>query len=226
VRWEVKLPDGRLAATLAQEVLVNVGESTQCCVSGQQVITGTVNQDPITPTTVKPYCVFAKQGGDFVVTPSKNDLLFGGPGADNLNAGAGQDEVQGGDDDDFITGGSSGGRLVAYGGNGGDSIDASGAASARLVGGPGEDNITGSPGADTIVPGPGVDAVNAGAGNDTVILYHECEIAAGKRLDGGSGTDTLVTPLPVSVLQSLGMTVVGFENVVINTDQRHLSECR
>ena len=68
-------------------------------------------------------------------------------------------------------------------------------------------------------------SVAAGAGNDTVTLLHECEITPGMSLQGGSGTDTLVSPVPLSTLQANGISVGGFEQVVVNTQQGHLSEC-
>src|SRR4030095_11987905 len=87
------------------------------------------------------------------------------------------------------------------------------------------DSITGSPGADTIMPGPGVKALHANGGNDTVVVFDTCEIKPGTVLDGGSGTDTLVTPVSVTAVRNLGATVTSFENVVIDTSQRYLSEC-
>src|SRR5205814_8848443 len=88
--------------------------------------------------------------------------------------------------------------------------------SATLWGGAGNDTITGSPGADNIMPGPGVKSLNAGAGNDTVTIFDVCEIKPGTSFNGGSGTDKLITPVPVSTLVSLGATITSFEVVVID----------
>src|SRR6185436_3277171 len=150
IRWEVRLPDGRIAATLAQQVLVTLAESTTCCAPGQKILKGTANQDSLVGASATATCVLALGGGDFVVTSTKNDLLMGGPGDDALNGGGGQDEIIGGDGGDAINGGS-GGTLVAFGGEGADNITATTVASAKLWGGPGDDKLTGSPGADILV---------------------------------------------------------------------------
>jgi hypothetical protein len=171
-----------------------------------------------------PYCVRAFGGADYVLTKSKDDFLMGGNGADYLNSDSGSDVIIGGEGADFIYG--TGSKLEAYGGTGQDSIYANLTQSSELWGGGGADTLVGGPGPDFIAPGGGAANVSADAGNDTVQLFDACEAVSGLSLNGGAGSgDKLITPLSVSALQALGVTVSGFEIIVIDTSQRHLSPC-
>jgi len=70
------------------------------------------------------------------------------------------------------------------------------------------------------------DAVTGGPGSDTVYIFDVCEVAPFEVLDGSLGTDTLVTPVSVQKLNELGVVVTSFENVVIDTTNGYLSECK
>jgi Ca2+-binding RTX toxin-like protein len=225
VEWTATDTNGK-TSKLQQGLDVMDSDAQTCCVSGQTKITGTDAQDSLTPQNEVPYCVMAKDAGDYVVTKGKADLLFGGEGADFLGAGNGTtDVVVGGLGSDNISGGGNAGKLKAHGGADQDTLYCGQSSSCELYGGGGGDMLTGSAGADTLVPGSGAANVSGGAGNDTVTLYNACEAVAGMYLDGGSGSDTLVTPLSKTALQARGVTVVGFETITIKTDQAHLSDC-
>lgn len=68
-------------------------------------------------------------------------------------------------------------------------------------------------GSATLVPGPGGGTFQLG-GNAHVVSNDPCEMVAGMVLQAGSGSK-LTTPLPVSEMVALGVTVQGFTEVVI-----------
>ena len=88
-----------------------------------------------------------------------DDVIFGTPAADVIDAGAGNDIVIGLAGDDTIFGGE--GDDLIYGGDGDD----------WLEGGAGNDTLYGGHGADTLRGGPGRDELYGGWGGDTY-LYH------------------------------------------------------
>src|SRR6266511_70166 len=90
-----------------------------------------------------------------------------------------------------------------------------------IVGGPGRDVINAWGGA-TVVPGPGADNVSV-SGGGTVKVFDTCEVEISEWLEGG-GDGTLVTPVPVEQLRSLGVVVDGFSNVVVQQNSC-LSSC-
>lgn len=94
-----------------------------------------------------------------------------------------------------------------------------------LLGGSGNDQLFGTQQDDFIYPGPGKDQVNAKNGDDTVLILDVCEAVSKEILDGGPGYDTLITPVPASVLTSLGVKLNGFENIVVDATKTYLSEC-
>jgi Ca2+-binding RTX toxin-like protein len=223
IRWTATDLRGK-TSTQDQTITVTVSDTaTTCCPAGSSVIVGDEGPNNIVPTVEQSYCVIGKGGADYVLTRSGNDYILGGTGADYLNAATGSDVVIGGDGDDFLYG--TGSRFEGYGGKGADSIFANFASSAELWGGGDGDNIVGSPGPDLIVPGGGIVSVDAGAGNDTIQLFDVCEAVSGLHLDGGNGNDTLISPVPLSTLQARGVTIVGFETIIIDTSKRYLSPC-
>lgn len=133
---------------------------------------------------------------------SLNDHLIGGPLADLLCGGAGDDLIDGlggadrlygdfcpgatlaaradgraakaGEGNDVVNGGSGKDRLVGGGGND------------KLNGGSGDDNLAGGTGNDRLVGGPGRDTSTGGAGNDTIVG------GPGRNsYSGGAGNDKL-----------------------------------
>jgi hypothetical protein len=230
VRWT----DGSIGTE--QIVRVVGSESAEHCCSPHQIaIVGTEDNDRIHPRNEhRSYCVTGLGGSDHVQTHRGGDTLLGGGGFDTLLTGSGNDRVLGGIDGDSIAavlgnagwGWNTGGSFVVNGGAGNDYITAKDKNSSEMYGGLGNDNLAGGRGVDVLVPGSGKDRVTGGAGNDRVEINATCELAAGEFLDGGSGTDTLVTPLAVADLRALGVIVTNsFENVVIDTNRAYLADC-
>jgi hypothetical protein len=104
---------------------------------------------------------------------------------------------------------SAGTATTIIGRNGGDLIFSSGG-NAKLYGGEGADIFQVSSGG-YIVPGPGRDVVACSA-PCTVAILHTCEIESGEDLNGG-GSGTLITPVPLSELMAMGVSVSGFSTV-------------
>lgn len=225
VRWTAHDASAN-PAQLDQVVTITASPGAGCCAADQVIVLGTPHRDELEPRPhpTRSYCVLGLGGGDDIATAGGDDFLASGGGSAELDAGSGDDTAVGGAGADRITGGDRG-TLAAYGGPGNDLISAGHARSAEIFGNEGDDVIFGSPGDDTIYPGPGRDSVFAGHGNDTVVILDACEIEPFEILDGGPGTDTLITPVPLDALWSRGMIVVGFEHVVVDASRTQLSEC-
>ncbi|MBI1312273.1 hypothetical protein GC176_13370, partial [bacterium] len=103
----------------------------------------------------------------------------------NILAGAGNDS---------ITLGALATLKVLDGGDGDDTIDASAAVDATIIGGAGDDNLVGSPVADLIDGGDGSDTITAGAGDDTIFGGAGNDVVEGgtgaDQFFGGDGSDT------------------------------------
>jgi Ca2+-binding RTX toxin-like protein len=223
VRWTASDGKGNVT-TLDQPVEVLDAPTPSCCAAGQTTVQGTEYPDLILRAGSTPYCVLAFGAADAVTTGRGADYLSGGAGSDLLSSSGGDDVVVGNAGADLITLGP-GGDVAAYGGAGDDVLQAALARSARLYGGRGNDALQGSSGDDLIVPGGGRDLTLAGWGDDTVRIYDACELAAGEVLSGGPGSDTLITSIGLPALGALGVSVLGFENVVIDTTQATLADC-
>jgi hypothetical protein len=179
--------------TTYQHVTLDFGVS--CCPAGLQVITGSAGNDAISGGNNR-QCIAGLAGDDILAGDNNADVLFGGLGNDHLD---------GGNQDDLIRGGVGDDTIIAGTGGDGNSI----------WGGPGEDTILGANGQDTIRGGAGADAMYGGNGNDTFIIAADCEALPGEIIDGGGGTDTLRTPVPLSTLQAAGVTIQNVEIVVV-----------
>jgi Ca2+-binding RTX toxin-like protein len=164
-----------------------------CCSRGATRVTLSDGSD--TRVISASQCTLALAGADTItVNSSGNGALNLGPGNDTAMAGAGNDFIWAGFGDDTIN---------AHGGT------------KLLFGNWGDDTIHAANGDNTVVPGPGADRVALGTGNDTVYIFDACELAWGETLDGGSGSDTLYTPVPLAELQARGVVVTGFERVIV-----------
>ncbi len=189
-----------------EEVLVEndcLGAPESCCPAGslsRKLTEGADTLQILTPGE----CVVAAAGNDTVFVQSS------GPSA--LHLGLGDDTAMDGPGDDLILGGPGRDTINAYGGTN------------LMFGGPGDDTILAANGANTVVPGPGRDTVALGTGNDTLYILDLCEVTGGESLNGGSGHDKLVSPVGLAELQALGVSVAGFEEVVIQKNSC-LSEC-
>lgn len=122
-------------------------------------------------------------GADQIDAMAGNDIVDAGAGADIVYGGAGADHIQGGDGNDILVGGA--GDDIIFGGDGNDIISGGDGADRLfgqdgndvLSGGGGDDNLSGGAGDDVVLAGDGNDTVSGGAGNDD--------------LNGGAGVDTL-----------------------------------
>lgn len=166
--------------------------------------------------------LYGQAGNDVLNAGAGNDQAFGGDGNDSIDLGAGNNEGDGGPGTDTIIAG--GGNDTLRGGSGNDTLSA-GAGADVLHGNLGDDVLHGGPGDDSFVGGPGRDIVNAGAGNDEVVVHDVCELTAGEVLNGDGGNDTLRIPIALAQVQALGITVTGFENVIVE-EASSASECR
>jgi Ca2+-binding RTX toxin-like protein len=146
--------------------------------------------------------LFGAAGNDWLYGEAGSDQLFGGVGDDVLDGGLGADFMNGGAGDDRYVVDNTGDQISEFGGSGTDTVSASisyvlgtdlenlvltGAAAINatgndannyILGNAGSNVLSGAGGDDTIVTVTGLAAVKADAGFD--------------RVDGGTGTDTLV----------------------------------
>lgn len=201
-----------------------------CCEADQLVTLGTPRRDHFVfgrdhhshhRHGEKDRCVLTFGSDDTVHTGRGDDLIHGGEGRDHLQGDGGDDVIIGGGGSDHIDAGS--GNDTVEAGPGNDKVEG-GHGDDELDGGTGDDELNGGDGNDTLRPGPGKDRVLGGRGDDTVTIFDTCEVERRELLQGGPGNDTLITPVSVAELQALGVTVLGFENIVIESGSCQ-SEC-
>lgn len=204
-----------------QIIQVGFGTAQSCCPADAILLEGSDSTDLLFGTSVDE-CILGLNSTDIVYGRDGDDTLFGGPGDDILFAGNGLDTVYGGMGHDTIELGR--GPGLVSGGSGNDTISGS-ESDDEILAGAGNDVIVAEAGDDFLVPGPGRDSVSAGAGDDMVVVYDVCELEWGEAISGGSGWDTLVSPLSALELWDLGVSVSSFEEVVVDDSQAHLSEC-
>lgn len=189
-------------------------QEAACCPAGLPILEGDDTDNELEGGSAS-QCLVGLGGSDVLEAGSAGDYLLGGDGADDLRGDSASDVAAGGDGPDTLDMGS--GNDEAYGQQGDDVLDL-GSGDDYAEGGEGDDDILGGSGSDTIIPGPGLDTVSAASGNDTVVVYDLCEVEAGEAFDGGSGIDTLVTPVDVATLQGLGVSVSSFETILVQAD--------
>ncbi|MBK9266213.1 MAG: hypothetical protein IPM54_41315 [Polyangiaceae bacterium] len=221
VVWTASTDGG--TTTLEQTIEISSSADVSCCAVSQVLFEGTTGADSkIDPNASTGYCMFGYEGKDTLKSSDFADFISGGPGDDKLTSQGGDDVIFGDDGDDDITY-QGNGTIVISGGGGNDKIHLAFGPTSQIFAGPGDDQVTCDGGNDTIYPGPGKDNIRAGSGDDTVIFYATCELDSRKLLNGGSGDDTLIIPVPLADLT--GVTVVGFEHIVVDASQQHLAEC-
>lgn len=209
-------------STADQTVTIQLDESpATLCDAGMTVVEGWDLPDVFVFPQTGRFCVLGKGGIDTLITGLGADVLSGGSGLDVLVTGSADDVVLGGGGSDIMT--LPVGDGYAYGGEGHDVIEVTGAG--VLHGNAGNDEIIGVLGSHHIYPGPGRDVVVAGPGDDAVYIHDTCELEPAEVLEGGSGYDTLHTPVPVTQLNALGVVVLGFEQIVVDGGNAHLAEC-
>lgn len=175
-------------------------DSAACCPAGTTVRTLSSNADTLNDATAK-QCIVALAGSDTIFSSGTGSAVLAGDGDDTIMAGAGA----------FVRGGA-----------GRDTIN--GFSNGTVYGGYGDDVIFSGNGNNFVYPGPGLDTVSLGTGNDTVAIYDLCELTAGEQLVGGTGNNTLITPVSLAQLQARGVSVVGFQNVLVRQNSCK-SEC-
>jgi Ca2+-binding RTX toxin-like protein len=224
VTWDIRDSAGNVHLTLAHTVTVVHAIGPECCPAALAPTTGTAARDTFISDGPSAMCVLAAGGDDLVAASGGGDRIWGGPGADYLAGRGGDDVLDGGDGNDYLAGGR-GGALTVYAGAGDDTVHARFADSARIFAGPGADVLIGSEGPDAIFPGAGTLVVLAGGGDDTVTLHDACQLRAGLQLSGGDGNDTLVSPVPPDALALAGVTLEGFEEVIVDDSRGYLADC-
>jgi len=204
-----------------QNVAVALNETAAVCCTGKTVIEGSAWPDVQVFPFSGTYCMFGRGSIDTQVAGPGADFLSGGPGGDIMTGGSNTDVMFGGDGNDTML--LPIGNGAAYGGAGNDRMEMTGAG--VMYGNAGDDIVIGILGDHSIYPGAGRDAVTAGPGNDTVYVHDVCELSAFETLDGSFGSDTLYLPEPLFNVIARGVIVLGFENIVVTTSNRHLAEC-
>lgn len=232
---ELELPQGQwVVRWTAEDVNGNTAEQDQtitvtyapdspaaCCNPGQSLVEGNNWPNFLARLWGGNYCMFGYGSWDDLKSLDGTDYLSGGDGHDVMTSTGDNNVMVGGDGNDTM--GLVGEGHKMYGGPGHDAMDLIG--SGEVHGGTGNDFLIGHAGDQVFVPGPGLDLVEAGKGDDHVHIYDVCELEALEVLDGGFGTDTLYTPVSVVELNTRGVVVLGFENIVVTSNQQHLSEC-
>jgi len=208
---------------VVQRVTVEHRAGRECCELGMTVLEGTDSPDNLSGAGSVDHCVLGKGGADNMLTFGGEDFHSGGAEGDNIQLGNGSDLCVGGEGSDDIQAGYFGTQGDAiFGDAGGDSVTGS-VGPDVVYGGAGADVLNTGSGVDSAVPGPGADVVHMGSGNDFLVVYDICELASGELFAGDGGQDTLV--VPVANVASYGVSVQSFETVIVNPNQRHLSEC-
>jgi len=244
VNNEVVLPIGEsVIVWRATDQFGNVAEAEQtvsvkfeigpwCCdEETQTMVEGTEHSDNlIQPLTYEPWCILSYGGQDNVFlsgdtcSAEGDDFVAAGSGGDYIVPRSCDSTIVAQSGDDFVY---CANDETVYGGEGQDNLSCTYYGDNNvLYGGYGSDFIYSGGGDDVIYPGPGVDYVNAGIGDDVVIVYHVCELDSGKLLNGGIGNDTLYIPVSKVEAQALGVTILGFESIILTDPMlKGLSDC-
>ncbi|MGH1349157.1 MAG: FG-GAP-like repeat-containing protein [Nannocystales bacterium] len=99
-----------------------------------------------------------------------------------------------------------------------DDVALAGTGSDEIRARAGDDVVLGGTGNDEIVGGPGRDLLLGGAGNDTFEVSRPCHAEPGELIDGGPGSDTIVSPMTQSELLAAGVVIRSVENFVVGGD--------
>jgi Ca2+-binding RTX toxin-like protein len=122
--------------------------------------------------------------------PLKNDVKVGGPAANSLSGGGGNDLLAGFRGDDSLNGGA--GMDLLDGGEGNDLLTGD-AGDDLLIGASGRDTLLGGNGLDWLVDGPGNDSLSGGADNDLIDAVGGFDTLIG---DGGDDFLSAIDPYP------------------------------
>ena len=190
------------------------GDVSVASLTPGQLVTGTDQDDSLTGTSFDDV-ISGGLGNDTIIGGDGRNRLLGDDGNDSLTSGSGDDYLAGGAGDDTLDGGAgadylddTSGENLLLGGDGNDTIIASGSADGGLGNdrityvwnnGDGNDTVTGGAGNDTITmsgitPGSAVNIVlDGGDGDDDISGRQHSNISIGgaETLIGGAGNDTL-----------------------------------
>ena len=195
-------------------------DAATCCPPGLTAVLGTAGVDIVTNATAG-RCHVSLGGNDEITDTSASGrhAILAGPGDDSILGGHGPGILIGGDGNDTIYGRASddvirGGPMndALYGSSGNDTIEGEG----------GNDSISGGDGNDVIVGGGGVDSINGNDHDDIIVVRDPCELAAGEEYHGGSGNDVLILPVSEATATGLGITITGFEKVIVIAEDQYL----
>jgi Ca2+-binding RTX toxin-like protein len=151
--------------------------------------------------------IYGGAGHDTIYGQEGNDVLYGGDGDDYISGGDGDDTIYGDDGNDSLYGNA--GNDTLYGGDGDDNLTLhGGTGNDYLSGGAGIDVLYGDEDNDELNGGEGADELYGGSGDD---LFHYD--MADTVIDGGIGTDTLVTD--VSHTGTVNMSIEGISGIEI-----------
>ena len=149
-------------------------------------------------------------GNDLLNGDAGNDRLNGDNGADTLNGGTGNDSLRGGFDNDRLNGDA--GNDTLRGEEGGDALNGGDGNDVIFTDESGQllsdnDVARGGTGNDTIHSHTGADQLFGEAGNDTFVyndFLSNRMLTSSVRIDGGTGTDTVVLKGQVLPVVNIG----------------------
>lgn len=201
------LPDEPLLA--ANLLALNADQ----CPEGTRVVLGTEGPDvlEVAEQGERP-CIQSGGDKDRIISFAERTLVHAGDGHDEVTlhkeysevyAGGGSDRVEGSPGADYVEGGP--GMDILRGKGGSD----------RLLGQDGDDILDGGEGADILFPGKGKDQSYGGAGDDILVVMDACQVEPGEILNGGSGTDVLISTVDAAQLVALGVSLHSIEEVRI-----------
>jgi len=136
------------------------------------------NYDPVDEDVI-----FGGPGADEIDGSQGDDLLYGGPGRDDIEGGSGDDLMYGEGGHDYLDGGY--GNDTMYGQTGADEMSGN-YGDDRMYGGPGYDKMHGSYGNDIVQGSGGNDRLFGNAGDDK--LYGK---SGDDEIHGGDGNDEI-----------------------------------
>ncbi|MSR73815.1 MAG: calcium-binding protein [Candidatus Pacebacteria bacterium] len=192
--------------------------------SGNDLVTVTVTDESVRGYHIDVY-VDGGKGNDVLTLIIGNGTLVGGPGNDRLKAGIGGANLYGGEGNDTLIGDDGGDALSGdqgndflvgngagdylFGAQGNDSI-IGGSGDDALFGGSGNDRLFGNDGNDSLWDFDGKNLLDGGSGDDRFLVLSVTNTILGGSgddmitlgyfapyglIDGGSGNDTLSSPI-------------------------------
>jgi len=126
----------------------------------------------------------------------------------------------------FMNAGSTTGGTTVTGSGGIDVLIGNTSSASSITAGAGADTITGGSGNDTILGGTGNDSITSGAGNDSILggdgddqITMGANLATGDVIDGGAGTDTLLSSAAIAAAAAASVTNIEVISFSATTTQ-------